>query len=166
MNFFEIFSFLSIMFTILVIFQNNPIYSLLFLILSFLSISGIYFSIGAFLIGSLETIIYAGAIMVLFIFVIMMLNLGKKFLIKERKLKSKTSFFISFFCLIIIFFLFFKILLNLDNRTICSFYFNIKNLSLTLFNKYIGIVEVSSLLLLSALIIVFHLCINKKNIRS
>jgi NADH-quinone oxidoreductase subunit J len=55
---------------------RNAFHALLFLILSLLSISVIFYILGAPFIAALEVIIYAGAIMVLFIFVIMMLNVG------------------------------------------------------------------------------------------
>ncbi|MBZ2279920.1 NADH-quinone oxidoreductase subunit J, partial [Buchnera aphidicola] len=68
------------------------IYALLYLIISFLSVSAIFFFLGAFFIGALEIIIYAGAIMVLFIFVIMMLNLGEKYDLKEKKYLNFINF--------------------------------------------------------------------------
>jgi NADH-quinone oxidoreductase subunit J len=159
---FHIFSFIAIISTILLIFQNNPVYSLLYLIISFLSISGIYFSIGENFIGSLETIIYAGAIMVLFIFVMMILNLGDKTINKEKKLISKTSFYFPFILSVSLFFVIFYVLCKIENKKI-NFYVNqTKYIGKLLFQEYIWLVEFSSMLLLSALIIAFHFCINKK----
>ena len=63
--------------TIMVITRSNPVHALLYLVISFLSLSMIFFMLGAAFAALLEIIIYAGAIMVLFIFVIMLLNLGK-----------------------------------------------------------------------------------------
>jgi len=56
--------------------SRNPISSLLFLVLSFFSLSAIYVLLGAHFIAAIQVIVYAGAIMVLFLFVIMLLNLG------------------------------------------------------------------------------------------
>ncbi len=56
--------------------NRNAIHALLYLILSLLSISIIFFISGAPFIAALEVIVYAGAIMVLFIFVVMILNIG------------------------------------------------------------------------------------------
>ncbi|MHB1168947.1 MAG: NADH-quinone oxidoreductase subunit J [Longimicrobiales bacterium] len=56
--------------------SKTPIASLLFLILTFFSLSAIYVLLGAYFIAALQVIVYAGAIMVLFLFTIMLLNLG------------------------------------------------------------------------------------------
>ncbi|MGH7444086.1 MAG: NADH-quinone oxidoreductase subunit J [Longimicrobiales bacterium] len=56
--------------------SRRPISSLLFLVLSFFSLAAIYVLLGAFFIAALQVIVYAGAIMVLFLFTIMLLNLG------------------------------------------------------------------------------------------
>ena len=56
--------------------SRTPVASLLFLVLSFFSLAAIYVLLGAFFIAALQVIVYAGAIMVLFLFTIMLLNLG------------------------------------------------------------------------------------------
>jgi NADH-quinone oxidoreductase subunit J len=56
--------------------RTNPVASLLFLVLTFFSLAGIYLLLGAHFIAAIQIIVYAGAIMVLFFFVIMLLNLG------------------------------------------------------------------------------------------
>jgi NADH-quinone oxidoreductase subunit J len=56
--------------------RKNPVASLLFLVLTFFSLAGIYLLLGAHFIAAIQIIVYAGAIMVLFFFVIMLLNLG------------------------------------------------------------------------------------------
>jgi NADH-quinone oxidoreductase subunit J len=55
---------------------RNPVASLLFLVLSFFSLAALYVLLGAHFIAATQVIVYAGAIMVLFLFVIMLLNLG------------------------------------------------------------------------------------------
>jgi NADH-quinone oxidoreductase subunit J len=71
--------------TFLVITRTNAVHALLYLIVSLLSVAVIFFALGAPFIAALEVIIYAGAIMVLFIFVIMMLNPGKAEVRQERQ---------------------------------------------------------------------------------
>ena len=61
--------------SLLVILHKNPVTSALFLVLAFCSLAGIYLVLHAELIGMVQIIVYAGAIMVLFLFVIMYLNL-------------------------------------------------------------------------------------------
>ncbi len=62
---------------LLVILQKNPVASALWLVLSFCSLAGIYLLLRAEFVGLVQIIVYAGAIMVLFLFVIMYLNLQK-----------------------------------------------------------------------------------------
>jgi NADH-quinone oxidoreductase subunit J len=58
---------------------RNPVASLLFLVLSFFSLAALYVLLGAHFIAATQVIVYAGAIMVLFLFVIMLLNLGHSY---------------------------------------------------------------------------------------
>ena len=62
--------------TLMVITRRNAMHALLYLIVSLLAVAVVFFTLGAPLVAALEVIIYAGAIMVLFVFVIMMLNPG------------------------------------------------------------------------------------------
>ncbi|WP_221392661.1 NADH-quinone oxidoreductase subunit J [Dyadobacter sp. NIV53] len=71
--------------TIMVITRHNPVHALLYLVISLLSLAMIFFLLGAPFAALLEIIIYAGAIMVLFIFVIMLLNLGQETAEQEKK---------------------------------------------------------------------------------
>jgi NADH-quinone oxidoreductase subunit J len=60
--------------SVLVIGQRNPMYSVLLLIVSFAALSGLYILLGSPFVAVIQIIIYAGAIMVLFLFVVMLLN--------------------------------------------------------------------------------------------
>ena len=62
--------------TLRVISTSNPMHALLNLIISLIAVAMIFFCLGAAFAGALQVIVYAGAIMVLFVFVVMMLNLG------------------------------------------------------------------------------------------
>jgi NADH-quinone oxidoreductase subunit J len=64
----------AVMASLLVIGQRNPMYSVLLLIASFGALSGLYVLLGAPFVAAIQIIIYAGAIMVLFLFVVMLLN--------------------------------------------------------------------------------------------
>lgn len=66
----------AVLATVLVVTGRNAVHALLNLIVSFLAVALIFFTLGAPFVAALEVIVYAGAIMVLFIFVIMMLALG------------------------------------------------------------------------------------------
>lgn len=73
-TFFYIFAVLAVAFSLLVVFKKNPVASAFSLVMVFFSFAGIYAILGAHLIAALQVILYTGAIMVLFIFVIMLLN--------------------------------------------------------------------------------------------
>lgn len=60
------------------IFNRNPVYAALSLVLNFFSIAGLYLSLGAEFLAAIQILVYAGAIMVLFLFVIMLLNLREE----------------------------------------------------------------------------------------
>jgi len=82
---FYISSIVAILATIMVITRYKPIHALLYLVVSFLAVSMIFFSLGATFVAALEVIVYAGAIIVLFIFVVMMLNLGQETASQEKQ---------------------------------------------------------------------------------
>lgn len=74
--FFYIAAFITVFAVVCMIFQSNPVASAIYLVASFFSLAGIYVMLGAHFVAALQILVYAGAIMVLFIFVIMLLNLG------------------------------------------------------------------------------------------
>ena len=71
-------SFVAVMTSVLVVFSKSPVHSVLYLIVTFFAIAGHYFLLNAQFLGIVHIIVYAGAIMVLFLYVIMMLNLNKE----------------------------------------------------------------------------------------
>jgi NADH-quinone oxidoreductase subunit J len=75
---FYIFAALAVVASLLVIGQRNPMYSVLLLIASFGALSGLYIQLEAPFVAVAQIIIYAGAIMVLFLFVVMLLNAPKE----------------------------------------------------------------------------------------
>jgi NADH-quinone oxidoreductase subunit J len=75
--FFYFLSFLTILSAMMVVLSRNPIHSVLYLIITFFCLSGHYILLNAQFLAAVNIIVYAGAIMVLFLFVIMFLNLKK-----------------------------------------------------------------------------------------
>ncbi len=71
--------------TFLMLTRLNAVHALLYLIVSLLAVAIVFYTLGAPLVAALEVIVYAGAIMVLFVFVVMMLNLGERATAMERK---------------------------------------------------------------------------------
>src|SRR3979411_145721 len=74
MPLFYLFAAVAVVASMLVIAQRNPIYSVLLLIVSFGALSGLYVLLDAPFVAVIQIIVYAGAIMVLFLFVVMLLN--------------------------------------------------------------------------------------------
>ncbi|MGH9359478.1 MAG: NADH-quinone oxidoreductase subunit J [Terriglobia bacterium] len=75
----------AIVSTVLMLTRLNGVHALLYLIVSLLAVSVVFFVLGAPFVAALEVIIYAGAIMVLFVFVVMLLNLGRQAIEQESR---------------------------------------------------------------------------------
>ncbi len=73
--FFFVFAFIAIAGALGVVWARNPLHGALSLIGSFFALAGLYVLLGAHLLAALQVLVYAGAVMVLFVFVIMLLNL-------------------------------------------------------------------------------------------
>jgi NADH-quinone oxidoreductase subunit J len=76
---FYFFAAIAILCALMTVTRRSPVASALWLIGTFFSLAAIYTLLGAFFIGVIQILVYAGAIMVLFLFVIMLLNLGNEF---------------------------------------------------------------------------------------
>jgi len=77
-NVFFFLSFVAILSALMVVFSRNPVYSVLYLIITFFAIAGHYVLLNAQFLAVVHVIVYAGAIMVLFLYVIMLLNLNEE----------------------------------------------------------------------------------------
>jgi NADH-quinone oxidoreductase subunit J len=85
---FYAFGALAVMMSLLVVAQSNPVYSVLLLIGSFIALSGLYVLLAAPFVAVIQIIVYAGAIMVLFLFVVMLLNAPKEDETQQRLMES------------------------------------------------------------------------------
>jgi NADH-quinone oxidoreductase subunit J len=86
--FFYIFAFLTLLCGVLVIanpFTRNPVTSAMFLVLTIVSMAGLFIQLHAFFLAAVQVLVYAGAVMVLFVFVIMLLDLKEE---ERRKIKG------------------------------------------------------------------------------
>ena len=86
--FFYFFSFVAIISAIMVTVSKNTVHSVFFLILDFISISCLFIMIGAEFLGMIMLIVYVGAVAVLFLFVVMMLNVAQQ---KNQWFKSSDT---------------------------------------------------------------------------
>ena len=78
LNVFYFISFVAVLSALMVVFSRNPVYSVLYLIITFFCIAGHYVLLNAQFLAVVHVIVYAGAIMVLFLYVIMLLNLNQE----------------------------------------------------------------------------------------
>ena len=85
--FFYFFSIIAIFASTMVIVSRNTVYSVFFLILVFVTISFLFIMIGAEFLGMIMLIVYVGAVAVLFLFVVMMLNVTE--IVNKKNLKKK-----------------------------------------------------------------------------
>ncbi|MDR0217821.1 MAG: NADH-quinone oxidoreductase subunit J [Enterobacteriaceae bacterium] len=146
----------AILATLRVITHTNPIHALLYLIISLLALSVVFFSLGAYLAGALEIIVYAGAIMVLFVFVVMMLNLGKSVVEQERGWLNPGAWIgPSILSVILLIVLIFAIH-SIPEVTISGGVVSAKEVGISLFGPYVLVVELASLLLLAGLVVAYH----------
>jgi NADH-quinone oxidoreductase subunit J len=147
----------AILATLKVITGLNAVHALLYLIVSLLSVALIFFTLGAQFVAALEVIIYAGAIMVLFIFVITMLNLGTRTVAQEsewlnRKMWTGPAILVAALLAELV------IVLTRDHTLLVGVSsVEPKQVGLALFGPYILGVELASMLLLAGLVGAFHL---------
>ncbi|WP_066802454.1 NADH-quinone oxidoreductase subunit J [Moraxella oblonga] len=138
----------------------NPVHAILSLIVSLLAVAGIFFILGAPFAGMLEMIVYAGAILVLFVFVIMMLNLGQD--TSQEKAWLSASAWATPVCLTLIIGAVMVGLLIPTGEFGQTVYLqdtgvSAKEVGIALFGQYVLIVEMAAFLLLGALVAAYHL---------
>jgi NADH-quinone oxidoreductase subunit J len=159
---FYITAIIAIITTFLVVTRTNAVHALLYLVVSLLSVSVIFFLLGAPFIAALEVIIYAGAIMILFVFVIMMLNQGKEALKQEKEwFKIKNWIGPGILSLILLIELIY-VFANLDMPAGETGIIDSKEVSMSLFGPYILGVEMVAMLLMTATVGAFHIAKEKR----
>lgn len=153
---FYISSFLSVFAALMVITRLHAVHALLYMIVSLLSLAMVFFTLGAPFVAALEVIIYAGAIMVLFIFVVMMLNQGQETVAQENQWLQPRSWYgpgvVAFILLIELIF----ILASTPQQTTGKAVVSPKEVGAALYGPYLLGVELAAILLLAALVSAFH----------
>jgi NADH-quinone oxidoreductase subunit J len=143
--------------SIMVITRMNAVHALLYMVMSLLSLAVIFFLLGAPFIAALEVIVYAGAIMVLFVFVIMMLNLGPQSENQERQwFNIRTWRGLVFIAGILLVELILALRLGFT-QPLPSTEVTPHQVALSLFGPYLLGVELASMLLLAGLVGAYHL---------
>ncbi|MFT5210215.1 MAG: NADH-quinone oxidoreductase subunit J [Flavobacterium sp.] len=146
----------SLISSILAVTRYNAAHALVYLIISLLASAIIFFVLGAPFAAVLEVLIYAGAIMVLFVFVIMMLNLGKRGDNREQEWLHPSMWIVpSLLCLILLIEIIF--VLQTGDRSLSGESISPKAVGIQLFGPYVLAVEIASMLLLAGLVGAYHL---------
>ena len=159
--FFYIFSLIAIVSAVMVTVSKNTVHSVFFLILDFISISCLFIMIGAEFLGMIMLIVYVGAVAVLFLFVVMMLNVAQQknqwFVSKDSSSHIPIGLLISviiFFELIIVIggWKYKPDLFNSAKSTISDEISNTHSLGQILYTDYIHVFQISGMILLIAMI--------------
>ncbi len=145
-------SFLAVLSALMVVISKNPIHSVLYLIITFFAIAGHYVLLNAQFLAAVHIIVYAGAIMVLFLYVIMMLNLNAD----VEPHKSKWLKFAATIAGGLLMVVMVGALRNVSDTSLSATPNSeiglVKNLGHVLFNDFALPFEVSSILFLAAMV--------------
>jgi len=159
--FFYLFSFIAIVSAIMVTVARNTVHSVFFLILDFISISCLFIMIGAEFLGMIMLIVYVGAVAVLFLFVVMMLNVAQQKNQWFASAKSSSHIPIGLLISLVIFFELIIVvggwkykpdLLNSSSITISETITNTHSLGNVLYTDYIHLFQISGMILLVAMV--------------
>lgn len=152
MSTFYFIAFLSIFFSLLVIFAKNPVHSVLYLIITFFTFTIHYILLNAQFLALVNLIVYMGAIMVLFLFVMMMLNLNKQ-TEPAKSMVVKIAGIIGGGCLLATLVASIKSYVTTEPGVLQNVNLgSVENLGKVLFSQFLLPFEVSSILLLSAMV--------------
>ena len=159
--FFYLFSFIAIISAIMVTAARNTVHSVFFLILDFISISCLFIMIGAEFLGMIMLIVYVGAVAVLFLFVVMMLNVAQQKNQWFASVKSSTHIPVGLLVSLIIFFELIIVvggwkykpdLLSSSTISVSETTTNTHLLGNVLYTDYIHLFQLSGMILLVAMI--------------
>jgi NADH-quinone oxidoreductase subunit J len=143
-------SFLAVLSALMVVFSKSPVHSVLYLIITFFCIGGHYILLNAQFLAVVHIIVYAGAIMVLFLYVLMLLNLNKE----SEPHKSTLMKFAAVICSGLVLVVLVGSLKGTDQMIIqqTSDIGMVKNLGKVMFTDFLLPFEIVSILLLAAMV--------------
>ena len=155
---------IAVLATVMVITRYNMVHALLYLVVSFLAVAIVFFALGAPFIAALEIIVYAGAIVVLIVFAIMMLNLRAESVEEEKQWLTKEVFIgpaiLSFILLGEIIY----IIATSETASAAQRMVDAKAVGISLYGPYVIGVELSGILLMAGIVGAYHLGRQKKKV--
>ncbi len=158
--FFYSLSAIAIACSLLMLFQRNAMYSVLYLLVCFFSVAGLYIMLNAEFLAIVHVIVYAGAIMVLFLYVLMFLNLNTSPSFSTSSLLRVAAMTTGGMIFIILFASFYKTQLTELPQSMDIDVGSVQTLGKVLFNEFLIPFELTSILFISAMVGV--VIINKK----
>ncbi len=170
--FFYFFSFIAIVSSVMVISSKNTVHSVFFLILDFISISCLFIMVGAEFLGMIMLIVYVGAVAVLFLFVVMMLNVAQQGKELYENINTYSHLPIGLIVGLIIFFELIIVvsgwkykpeLFSIDSISINQDITNTHSIGNVLYTDYIHLFQLSGMILLVAMIGAIVLTFKKKS---
>ena len=152
LNLFYFLSFVAVFSALLVVFSKNPVYSVLYLIITFFAIAGHYILLNAQFLAAVHVIVYAGAIMVLFLYVIMLLNLNTETEPHKSNVLKVAATICAGLMMIVLIGSFKGSDLLIQQSISGEPVGLVKNLGMVLFNDFLLPFEIASVLLLAAMV--------------
>lgn len=149
---FFIVAFIAVASAFYFVFARNPLYAILSLIVTFFSIAAMYILLNAQFLGIVQIIVYAGAIMVLFLYILMMLNLNREDESKKQNLMKFAGVFSAGLLLIGMLGAFRGYQAKTTSTNVDSSIGLTKNLGRLLFNEYVLPFELASILILAGIV--------------
>ena len=148
---------IALLAAVLAISRRNVFHALLYLVVSLLAVATIFLSLSAAFAAMLEIIVYAGAIMVLFIFVVMMLNLGEEAAEREGRLLKPAMWAGPGVLVLVLLVELTIVVVQGGGAAAGGIEVGTKEVALSLFGPYVIGVELASFLLLAGLVGAYHL---------
>jgi NADH-quinone oxidoreductase subunit J len=162
---FYIAALVAVVATIMVITRYNMVHALLYLVVSFLAIAIVFFILGAPFIAALEIIVYAGAIVVLIIFAIMMLNLRQESVDQEKQWLTKEILIgPAVLALILLGELIYIVSVSPVSADVVEHVIDSKAVGMSLYGPYVIGVELSGILLMAGIVGAYHLGRQRKKV--
>ena len=152
LNVFYFLSFVSILSALMVVFSKNPIHSVLYLIITFFCIAGHYVLLNAEFLAIVHVIVYAGAIMVLFLYVIMMLNLNEESEPHKSTLLKVAATICAGLLIVVLLGSLKGTELMMEQQATDTTTGMVENLGQVMFNDFLLPFEITSILLLAAMV--------------
>jgi NADH-quinone oxidoreductase subunit J len=143
--------------TIITVTRLNVVHALLYLIVSLLAVAVVFYTLGAPFVAALEVIIYAGAIMVLFVFVVMLLNLGEEEARQEARLLQPSMWIGPGVLAAILIAELVYLLIAGTRESYPAAVVSPRQVGMALYGPYLLGVELASMLLLAGLVAAYHL---------